>query len=166
MRFLALACLMFSIAAPLSALPNPFGPSPAQERAALAKYCGAEVPTDDQLKAIDLSVIEQAPDAAALASAYRKAIRTVEKYLDVLDGQGQTKRVELERHFTALYGREVHDELWQQTRPLRQAAYKKSVTEMQAIDDAYDSGSAKLLRLKNLAEALARIARDFVAINR
>jgi len=158
--------LVLVLALPAAALPNPFGPSPAQERAALLKYCGAEAPTEQQLLALDLSVIEKAADAAALAGAYRRAGRATDQMLGGLEVQMEGKRGELERHFRALYGAEIHDELWQQTRPLKQAAYKKTVTEMLALDDQYDAGTAKLLRLKNFDDALTRISREFREIQR
>lgn len=159
--FLALA---LTIPTALCAFPNPFGPSQAEIKAALAKYCGAEAPSEDQAMALDLAALENRKDARALEAHFSEISKAANAAVAALEAKIKLTRKEQDRYFHMLYTKEVHDSVWHETRPIKQAAYRKSRQELAELLSAHDAARARAIRLADLAEALDDIESDFVEV--
>lgn len=156
--------LALAVPTTLCAFPNPFGPSQAEIKAALAKYCGAEAPTEDQAMALDLAALENRKDARALEAHFSDLSKAANATVAALEAKIKLTRKDQDRYFGMLYAKEVHDSVWHETRPIKQAAYRKSRQELADLLTAHDAARAKAIRLADLAEALDDIESDFVEV--
>mgnify|MGYP001554842903 FL=1 len=110
---------------------------------------------------LDLSIIEHRDEAKMLYRQLKKMVEPKRAALDELVIQYEAKGPDVERFFNTLYTKEIHDELWEKTRPLKQAAYKKAITERTAIFMQIRTEATSVLQAEAIADALYRIGKQF-----
>lgn len=141
-----------------------FGPSDEEVQAVLQKTFQKIDPALDDFLAMDLAVLDTAGDAKILAKALDAVLETERESLDrmlvALEGQGRT----VERYFTTLYGKEIHDALWEQTRPAKQGAYRKALEEYRVLLDQVRAQDLVVKKADGIHRILRRISKEFKAI--
>ena len=110
---------------------------------------------------LDLSIIEHRDEAKMLYRQLKDMVEPKRAALDELVVQYEAKQPDVERFFNTLYTKELHDELWEKTRPLKQAAYKKVLTERNALFMQIRTEATSVLQAEAIADALYRIGKQF-----
>lgn len=154
------ALLVFALqAATASAVPFWYGDE--EVAATLTKYVATTEPTVDSFLALDQAILEQAREAKILSSVLGDLMGAQYTALEdsawAIDGLQAT----VDRYFKILYKKEIHDELWQQTRELKQAAYRKALADYRGAKDAHNALVLKVKRLEEVRDDLAAIGRSF-----
>lgn len=160
-RMLCLFALVAFVLVTVPAQASIFGPSDEEILAVLQKTFQKDDPQLADFLAMDLATIESPGDAKILAKAMDKALdadrESLDRMLIALEGQGRT----VERYFGLLYGKEIHDTLWEQTRPAKQDAYRKALGEYRAILDEVRAQTLVVRKGDGIYEILRRISKEF-----
>ena len=156
---IAVALLVTLSAGSVSAVP--FWYSEEEVNAVLTKYCGTHEVTADSYFELDLAVIEKDRHAKILYKVLKDHLKPLKETLDAQLPAIWAKKEDVKRYFGVLYTKEIHDELWLQTRPAKQAAYRKALGELRALLKEHLPLAAKVKRLDHIYDVLKKIARDF-----
>lgn len=142
----------------------PFWYDDEEVAAVLTKTFQTTEVTVDQYLQLDQAGIECARDAKLLAAVLGDLMGPERETLAMQGEAIQAKYADVDRYFDILYCKEIHDELWQQTREAKQAAYRKAHGELRGMVDAYNALNLKIERLEAIRLVLKRIARQFKEI--
>jgi len=159
LRDLLVIVLVVAVAQPVCA--GWFDYDEEQYQACNQKYFAKPQAEFTDFLGLDLSTIDNRDDAKMLYRQIKDMVEPRRAALDEMVLQLEAKRPEVERFFNTLYAKEIHDELWQQTRPLKQAAYKKALTEYNTLFTQIRSEATTVLQAEDIAEALNRINKQF-----
>lgn len=125
------------------------------------KYFGAAAGSLEDYLALDLSTIENKTDAKMLAKKLTPMIEPIKLEQDALVVRCEELQITVKHFFNVLYTKEVHDELWESTRPLKQSAYKKELTEFNESYKRVRSLGTTLFQAEAIEDALKAISRQF-----
>ena len=125
------------------------------------KYFGKPEGTFEDFMALDLTNIENADDAKMLYKSFAPMIEPYETEFKALQEKAEYLKPEVKRYFGVLYTKEIHDELWESTRPLKQAAFQKALTEYNEAFNGSRTVGTTFYNAKAVAEILNRISKDF-----
>jgi len=144
-----------------AALAVPFWYGDEEVTAAVTKYLQTAEPTVDNFLAMDEATLEVNREAKILSSVLGDLLPAQYQTLDEMAWTIGDLQATVDRYFAILYTKEIHDELWQQTREMKQAAYRKALVELRAAKDAHNQLVLKLKRLEDVRENLSAIGRRF-----
>ena len=122
-----------------------------------------EVNTDNFL-ALDQAGIGNSREAKLLAAVLTDVLRPEQKILAKQFEAIEAKYENVDRYFNILYCKEIHDELWHQTREAKQNAYRKVHGELRGMVDSYKVLKQKVDRLEAIRMVLKKISRKFKEI--
>ena len=135
-----------------------------QYQATNQKYFGKPEATFEDFMGLDLSIIENADEDKMLYRQLKKLIEPREPALKELADKLTLLKPKVTRYFDALYAKEVHDEVWEQTRPIKQAAYKKALGEYIETYKEYRAEDTTYQHAVYIADSLKRIGKQFKEI--
>jgi regulator of replication initiation timing len=163
LRGLLVIVLMFLVAQNASA--GWFGYSDEEINACNQVYFGDKVPVMEDFLNIDLSTINTAKDAKILAKQLDPLLEQRGTALGMAKEELKYELAPKADHLLeTLYKKEVHDEVWEQTFPIRQAAYKKALEAYNAAFKEIRSEETTCLQAKSVLEALKKIGKRFKEI--
>jgi hypothetical protein len=141
-----------------------FGPSPEEITIAVQKYFQKPEATLDDFIGLDLANIDTDRDAKGLSKALEPMVKPLRTEVEQMALALEAKGPEVDRFFKILYAKELHDQLWLQTRPLKQAAYKKALTEYTSLLKELRARNTALLLSDHVLDSLNGIAKNFEEI--
>lgn len=147
-----------------SAQALPFWYDDEEVAAVLTKVFQTTEVTVDQYLTLDQAGLENARDAKLLAAVLGDLLKPERETLLAQGEAVNAKFADVDRYFNILYTKEIHDELWQQTREAKQGAYRKAHGELRAMVDATNALELKIARLEAIQEVLRRISKQFKEI--
>jgi len=127
-------------------------------------YFGNEAPVIENFIGLNLSTIANARDAKILYSQLDPMVENLSAALGMMRDEMKAKKPEVEHLFDTLYTKEIHDELWAQTFPIRQAAYNKALTEYNAMFIQIRTKGTLALQADAIAKSLKKIGNQFKEI--
>ena len=163
MKNLTLA-LLLTLVAGVAAQAVPFWYNDEEVAAVVTRYFETTEVTEDQYLELDLALIEHRKDAKILGHVLADLIDPLYARLYGQKEAIAEKKVDVDRFFDILYCKEIHDELWAQTRPLKQDAYRKALTELKAMQNESTALAIKIQKLEAIKGTLQKIGRRFKEI--
>lgn len=160
---LVLSVLMILVAAN-SAVAGIFGPSDEEIAACMTKYFQKPQAEMGDFMGLNLSLIESDADAKILNKALGALVEPLRAEYDQMVYALEAKGPEVDRFFNILYTKEIHDQLWEQTRPLKQSAYAKALAEYNGLFDQIRAAGTTVLKAEAIRDALGAISKRFKVI--
>ena len=163
MKKLAFAVLMTLVMGTASfAVPFWYGDEEVAE--VVTKYFEAPEVTADQFLTFDLAIVEHRKHAKIMGHVLADLICPLYEQLYGQHDEIKKKEADVDRFFDILYCKEIHDELWEQTRPLKQDAYRKALGELKAMQAESLELAVKINKLEKIKAALKKIGSRFKEI--
>jgi len=164
MKLRSLLVVVMVLALTQSAMAGWFGYSEEDIAACNQKYFGNEAGVFEDFLGLNLSTIENSRDAKILYSQLDPMVENLSAALGMMRDEMGPKEEEVKYLFNTLYKKEIHDELWQQTFPIRQAAYNKALTEYNAMFLQVRTDGTRALQADAVAKTLKKIGKQFKEI--
>jgi len=128
------------------------------------KYFGKPEATVEDFMALDLSNIDNKNDAKMLFKTIEPMVEPFMYDYEALEDRCEALEPAVKHFFDVLYAKEIHDELWESTRQLKKAAYKKVLTEYNQTFAKFRSTGTSLVQVRNISSALKKISKQFKEI--
>ncbi len=161
MRLVKITLLLMCFACLVPAAKASFWYSEGEINAVLELYFQTTDVEVSSWLALDLAAIGNRRQAKMLASILGKLLAVKEKLLALQLKPLKAQKQEVLRFFNILYCKEVHDELWQQTRPLKQAAYREARSSFLAMTNESKELAVLICNLSEVNDSLRAIGRRF-----
>lgn len=152
---------LFALVAAASAHAGLFGPSQQEIQNTLQAYFNRPGVGLEDFQGLDLAILKTDRDASVLAYALGKQMDLYQKQLDCERCKLEKMGKEVERLFTTLYTKEVHDEFYNEIRPSKQAAFRKALADVKPQKEKIAQMDQNLNKATEVQSVLKRIASEF-----
>ena len=161
MKIRSLLVVVMVLALTQSAMAGWFDYSEEDIAACNQTYFQNEAPVIGDFIGLNLSIIANSRDAKILHSQVEPMLENKSAALGMMRDEMGAVEENMVHLFNTLYKKEIHDELWAQTFPIRQAAYNKALTEYNAMFIQVRTDGTICLQADAVATALKKIGRQF-----